>query len=77
VKFVLLYAMSLVLNVALNSSFLFILKEYSYIFDFPFKYFIAFIGATGFSSIFNFLGQKFWVFADKTPEELEEDEVES
>jgi len=75
-KFVFLYTMSLVINVVLNSSFLFILKEYSYIFDFPYKYFIAFIGATGFSSIFNFLGQKFWVFADRTPEELEADEAE-
>jgi len=26
------------------------------------KYLVAFIGATGVSSIINFIGQKFWVF---------------
>jgi hypothetical protein len=33
----------------------------------PFKYFIAFAGATGFCATFNFLGQKFWIFKSPGP----------
>jgi putative flippase GtrA len=61
-KFVALYAFSLVMNVAVNSSMLFLLHHFADIIDLPYKYFIAFIGATGFSAVMNFIGQKFWVF---------------
>ncbi len=61
-KFVALYAFSLVMNVLVNSSLLFLLQHFAYILDLPNKYFIAFIGATGFSAVMNFIGQKFWVF---------------
>jgi putative flippase GtrA len=50
------------MNVVVNSSLLFILHHFAHIIDLPNKYFIAFIGATGFSAIMNFIGQKFWVF---------------
>lgn len=61
-KFVALYGFSLVMNVAVNSSLLFLLHYFSDVLDVPYKYFIAFIGATGFSAVMNFIGQKFWVF---------------
>ncbi|MBP9152014.1 MAG: GtrA family protein [Flavobacteriales bacterium] len=61
-KFVALYAFSLVMNVAVNSSMLFLLHHFADIIDLPYKYFIAFISATGFSAVMNFIGQKFWVF---------------
>ncbi len=61
-KFVTLYGFSLVLNVGMNSAFLYILKSNAVFSDLPYKYFIAFIGATGISASMNFLGQKFWVF---------------
>lgn len=61
-KFVALYGFSLVMNVAVNSSLLFLLHYFAHIVDLPYKYFIAFIGATGFSAVMNFIGQKFWVF---------------
>lgn len=61
-KFGALYGLSLVMNVAVNSSLLYILHHFAYILDLPYKYFIAFIGATGFSAVMNFVGQKFWVF---------------
>lgn len=32
------------------------------ILDLPFKYLIAFVGATGMSAVVIFVGQKFWVF---------------
>jgi putative flippase GtrA len=28
----------------------------------PYKYFIAFVGASGLSAAVSFMGQKFWVF---------------
>lgn len=62
VKFVSLYGFSLVMNVAVNAALLYLLHSFAYILDVPFKYFIAFIGATGFSAIMNFVGQKYWVF---------------
>ncbi|MCF8465259.1 MAG: GtrA family protein [Flavobacteriales bacterium] len=61
-KFVALYGFSLVMNVAVNSSLLFLLHHFSDVLDLPYKYFIAFVGATGFSAVMNFIGQKFWVF---------------
>ena len=61
-KFGVLYGFSLVMNVAVNSSLLFLLHHFNYVLDLPGKYLIAFVGATGFSAVMNFLGQKFWVF---------------
>jgi len=63
-KFTSLYGFSLGMNVASNSFFLFVLHEYSNVVDLPYKYFIAFVGATGLSACINFLGQKFWVFKE-------------
>ena len=65
IKFGILYAFSLLLNVFTNSTILYILKENEVFEILPYKYFIAFIGATAVSAVFNFLGQKFWVFHHK------------
>ena len=62
VKFAVLYGVSLFLNVFTNSTLLYLLNEYKNILDLPFKYLIAFVGATGMSAVVNFVGQKFWVF---------------
>jgi len=62
VKFTVLYGVSLFLNVFTNSTLLYILENNQDIYDVPFKYFIAFVGATGMSAVVNFVGQKFWVF---------------
>lgn len=64
-KFSILYGISLVLNVIVNSVLLYLLHEYKSVIDLPYKYLFAFIGATGFSAVFNFTGQKFWVFSKK------------
>ena len=61
-KFGALYGFSLVMNVAINATALFLLHHFAYIIDLPNKYFIAFIAATGSSAVMNFIGQKFWVF---------------
>lgn len=65
IKFGILYGFSLLLNVFTNSTLLYMLHEYKDLLNLPYKYFIAFIGATGTSAVFNFLGQKFWVFHHK------------
>lgn len=65
VKFGSLYGFSLLMNVSTNAALLFLLQHFSYIIDLPFKYFIAFVGATGMAASINFLGQKFWVFKDQ------------
>ncbi len=62
VKFLLTYGVSLVLNVSINSLLLFVLHTQELFATVPSKYLIAFIGATGFCSAVNFLGQKFWIF---------------
>jgi putative flippase GtrA len=62
IKFSALYGTSLVFNVGVNSLLIFLLYRYSFFAAIPYKYFIAFAGATGFSSLINFTGQKFWVF---------------
>lgn len=66
VKFVILYGTSLLLNVGANSLFLYILHNIPPFELLPFKYLLAFIGATGISAILNFSGQKFWVFRDSS-----------
>jgi putative flippase GtrA len=63
-KFSALYGASLLLNVAVNTLMLFLLHEYQDVYDIPYKYFVAFIAATGASAAFNFTGQKFWVFRE-------------
>lgn len=62
VKFFFLYIISLLINVSVNSSALYLLFNESTFQSLPRKYFIAFILATGVSAIFNFFGQKWWVF---------------
>ena len=64
-KFIALYGISLILNVLLNSTLLYLILDFKNIIVVPKPYFVAFIGATGFSSVFNFLGQKFWVFKNQ------------
>ncbi|MFA5298558.1 MAG: GtrA family protein [Lutibacter sp.] len=61
-KFVILYAIALLINVGTNSGLLYILHQYKTLVDLPFKYVIAFVGASGLSASFSFMGQKFWVF---------------
>lgn len=62
VRFLLVYGLSLVLNVGINSGMLGLLHAQPMLADVPGKYLVAFVGATGACSIFNFLGQKFWIF---------------
>lgn len=62
VKFGLLYGIALLINVGTNSGFLYILHQYRNLVDLPFKYLIAFVGASGLSASVSFMGQKFWVF---------------
>ncbi len=61
-KFALLYGTSLIVNVTVNSTLIYVLHNYDLFEPIPLKYLVAFIGATGVSSIINFIGQKFWVF---------------
>ena len=65
VKFLLTYGVSLVVNVSINSGLLHLLHEQPLLVPVPHKYLIAFIGATGFCSAMNFMGQKFWIFKDR------------
>lgn len=67
-KFLFLYSLSLVINVGLNSTFLYLFGLY----EVDYKYFFAFIGASGFSAAFNFVGQKIWVFKKTTEHEKQE-----
>lgn len=60
-KFLFLYALSLLINVGLNSAFLHLFGLY----EISFKYFFAFICASALSAAFNFVGQKIWVFRKK------------
>ena len=62
VKFGLLYGIALLINVGTNSGLLYILHQYRNLVDLPFKYLIAFVGASGLSASVSFMGQKFWVF---------------
>lgn len=64
-KFLLTYGISLVLNVGINSGLLFTMQNDPFRWI-PNQYLVAFIGATGFCSAFNFVGQKFWIF-NKAP----------
>ncbi len=62
VKFAVLYGIALLINVGSNSALLYVLHQYRNLVDLPFKYFIAFVGASGLSASVSFMGQKFWVF---------------
>ncbi len=66
-KFMFAYGISLVLNVGINSGLLHLLHEQAIFAAIPYKYFVAFAGATGFCAAFNFLGQKFWIFNSPGP----------
>ena len=61
-KFGILYSLSLLMNVAVNTGMLFLLFKMDFLEWVPFKYLVAFITATGISAILNFFGQKAWVF---------------
>lgn len=61
-RFLLVYGLSLAINVGINSWLLELLHTQPMWANVPFKYFVAFAGATGSCSVFNFLGQKFWIF---------------
>lgn len=64
-KFFSLYLISLFLNVGVNKGALIAFENIEALQSIPYKYFIAFVAATGFSAIFNFAGQKVWVFRAK------------
>jgi len=61
-NFAILYGIALLINVGSNSALLYVLHQYRNLVDLPFKYFIAFVGASGLSASVSFMGQKFWVF---------------
>ena len=65
VKFLMLYGVSLILNVSMNSLFLAVLHRNDVFAAVPHKYLVAFVGATGICSVFNFIGQKFWIFKEE------------
>lgn len=69
-KFLVLYAITLLMNVSVNSLLLYLFHQYSTFYNLPNKYLFAFIGAAGASACVNFIGQKFWVF--KHSGEIEE-----
>lgn len=65
VKFYTLYGISLLLNVFANKLALYMLNE-NIMFEWvPKKFLVAFVFATGTSAVFNFAGQKLWVFSEK------------
>lgn len=64
-KFFSLYLVSLMLNVGVNKGALIAFENIEFLQPIPYKFFIAFIAATGFSAVFNFAGQKIWVFKAK------------
>jgi putative flippase GtrA len=81
-QFVLLYAASMFMNVGVNSLTLDLLpnteilihlkgvgKDLKSLFAMKMDKFAAFFIATAVSSVFNFLGQKYWVFKEKKPED--------
>ena len=67
IKFIFLYLFSLSANVIVNKLCLLILPIFIGIVlkNFQILKFIAFLCATGTSTIINFIGQKFWVFKQK------------
>jgi len=76
VKFYTLYAFSLVLNVFTNKLALYILTENDSLDWVPKKFLVAFIFATGTSAVFNFAGQKLWVFSNKKLDEDDENRTQ-
>ncbi len=74
VMFMALYGMSMVLNVSLNSLFLWVLHQHSTWSWVPRKYLVAFFGATAICAGFNFMGQKFWIFRTEPLDDGEEQE---
>jgi putative flippase GtrA len=62
IKFFLLYIVSLLINVLVNSTALFLLINKPFFQPTPYKYLIAFVLATGVSALFNFIGQKKVIF---------------
>lgn len=64
-KFMVLYAVSLGVNVSVNELVLIMLANIEALAWVPREYFVAFVAATGASAVLNFLGQKHWVFAVK------------
>lgn len=68
-KFATLYGASLLANVSVNSFMIHILKTYFSHYTFlthPVVIVIAFVSATGVSTVINFTGQKLWVFKRKS-----------
>jgi putative flippase GtrA len=65
VKFYTLYGASLIINVFANKLALYFLLEKVMFETLPHKFVFAFAFATGTSAVFNFTGQKLWVFSAK------------
>lgn len=63
VKFMMLYGFSMLVNVLVNSSLIFLLPFIGIPEEHVIK--LAFIGATGMSAVMNFIGQKIWVFKNQ------------
>lgn len=61
-NFMVLYGVSLALNVGTNTGMLALLHGPDALAWVPHKYLVAFLVATGSCAVFNFVGQKFWVF---------------
>lgn len=61
-KFGALYGVSLLINVAANQA---LLAFFVHLLDWRHGYLLSFLGATVTCSVWNFVGQKFWVFRDR------------
>ena len=64
-KFYTLYGVSLIINVFANKFALYLLLNNAFLEFVPNEFFFAFVFATGTSAVFNFAGQKLWVFSVK------------
>ncbi|MFY0644047.1 MAG: GtrA family protein [Bacteroidia bacterium] len=87
--FLVLYAISMIINVAVNSLALTYLpnseiliqikglsSEAKQLFAMKTDKFVAFFIATAVSSIFNFIGQKYWIFKDRSEPVIDKDDSE-
>jgi putative flippase GtrA len=73
-KFYTLYGFSLLLNVFANKIALYLLFNSAFLEPIPNEFFFAFVFATGTSAVFNFAGQKLWVFSVKKTESMQNEQ---
>ena len=88
-RFAIIYAISFIFNILINkyslvfipdfeiaSSVTFANKDVMTLFSVKGDKFMAFFFATVFSAVFNFLGQKYWVFSGATSDPKDDTKIE-